>query len=488
MAARISSRKHRIMGVNDPLYNVRVSLPITDNSSKEIRDNILIDFFGYSEGDIKSFNERKSDCYFIIGDPNNPEKWATAADVNSWTLNADRTVPIRIPQKLLDDLKSFRQQRATFEVFKVGMFISDLTLRKNFTDDLESILLSSGEKRLAALDDLVATITTSNAARDELYKALRFLTNEAGYKNDPFLLLATAATTCSRSDNPVFRYPAITEAVIAAAVKAANERLYSDSKNSASTITTQEAARINLWAATLYDSINAADSAAHRRRIERLLSMSDAERGSLRQGDEIGVFEPQENVIRPNTSANQQLNALDENWGKRQQWEQETNQIGNEIPPTDPYYDDYFFKPSDRLDRDQIPIKQKQRIMANGEKRPKFKVGSFSIPVNELGNKPDYLGNPITLLLEEWRYMAADRRMNALADYSDKRRILLKQIRKEQIIVIPPRPEVVRQVIADVRRYGRNSIQPFMKFGVFYVLTDLEDILEESNAFYKVRK
>lgn len=48
MAGQGSSKHHQRTGVNEPVYNVRVLYPINDNSSKEIRDNILTDFFGYN--------------------------------------------------------------------------------------------------------------------------------------------------------------------------------------------------------------------------------------------------------------------------------------------------------------------------------------------------------------------------------------------------------------------------------------------------------
>ena len=144
MAGRVSSKHHQRTGVNEPVYNVRVSYPVNENSSKKIRDNLLIDFFGYNEADIKSFNEQRNYCYFIIGDPLKPDQWATGAQVNSWTLNNNPTVPIRIPQKLIDDLNSFRRQRASFEAFKVGMFVSDAAIRKHITDDLENYFFIVG--------------------------------------------------------------------------------------------------------------------------------------------------------------------------------------------------------------------------------------------------------------------------------------------------------------------------------------------------------
>ena len=487
MAGQGSSKYHQPTGTTNPVYNVHISYPLNDNSSKEIRDNILIDFFGYNEGDIKALDEQQKG-YFTISDKRHPGKWATGAEMINWSFNTDRTVQIEMPQKLIDGLNSIREQRASFEAFKVGMFISDAAIRKHITDDLENILLASGARRLTGLDDLMATITTKQTSRDEIYKALRFLTNESGYKGNPFLLIALAATTCSKSDTPVFRYPEVTEAVIAAAVKAANDSLYRNSKTSYSTINTQEAARVNLWGATLYDNINNNEGTLNRRRIERLLSMSDTERRSLIEGDEIDLIASGQTAVRSPSSSEKQLRNLKENWKQRQQMEQGINEIGNEIPPTDPKYDEYYYKPQDRIEIKDAVIPQKQRVMADGKKRSPVKTVSLSRPVNKLGAETDWAGNPVTLLLEEWRYMAADRRMAELAAYSEKRRQLSRRIQYEETIIIPPRPEIIAQAIIDVRRFGRITRQPLIKLGIFYTLTDLENLLEESNAFYQIRK
>ena len=82
-----------------------------------------------------------------------------------------------MPQKLIDGLNLIREQRASFEAFKVGMFVSDAAVRKNITDDLADILLlSSGEKRIDALNKLMVTIQGSGESHHQVFQALRFLT------------------------------------------------------------------------------------------------------------------------------------------------------------------------------------------------------------------------------------------------------------------------------------------------------------------------
>lgn len=145
----------------------------------------------------------------------------------------------------------------------------------------------------------MVVITGSQSSRAEIYKALRFLTNESGYKDNPFLMLAIAATTSAKSETPAFSSAAVNQSAIANAVKAANISLYGNSaKNSFSTISRLERARIYYWASSLYDGINANYEARNRRWIERFLSISDNGRASLKAGDFISIANSNQNSIR----------------------------------------------------------------------------------------------------------------------------------------------------------------------------------------------
>lgn len=230
MAGQGSSRKHHQHHphIKNPVFNARVSYPINDDSSDEIRSNILKDFFGYNEADIIALNEQKPG-YFYINDKNTPKDKATGAQIRSWKFNVDGTVKIDMPQTLIDDLTIFREQRASFEALRAGIFITDTETRQMFTNDIENILTLTGDKRIQALDDLMVMISGSKASHAEIYRSLRFITNESGYKDNPFLMLAVAATTSYQSDAPSFGSAAVNRSAIAAAVRVANVSLYGSS-------------------------------------------------------------------------------------------------------------------------------------------------------------------------------------------------------------------------------------------------------------------
>ena len=205
----------------------------------------------------------------------------------------------------------------------------------------------------------MVTVGASNASRTEIFLALRFLTNESGYKNNSFLLLALAASSSSSTT--------VNAAVINNAVQAANNDLYNgSSKSYAAQMSRGEAARINLWAGQMYQDIHADNAAADRRWIERFLSMSDEERSDYREGEIIEMLPPGAVVMSAPTNNAQKLTDLDRKREERLEMERRINQIGSENPPTDPRYNEYYYKSSDKLEMNNALVQQKQRLRADG--------------------------------------------------------------------------------------------------------------------------
>lgn len=139
---------------------------------------------------------------WLLEDTRNPNKWAEDLQVKSWRAEKDGLIPITLEEPWVISVQNFLKNRAAFEIFKVAMFITDSEIRKSFMDDLENILSASGEKRINALNNLMNTMTGTPSARFQIYKALKILTNESGYKNNPFLMIALAATTSYKSNTP----------------------------------------------------------------------------------------------------------------------------------------------------------------------------------------------------------------------------------------------------------------------------------------------
>jgi hypothetical protein len=459
MAGQASSGIHRKPAAGDPVFNARVSYPITDKSSREIRDNILIDFFGYSEADIAALDVQKKG-YFYISDKASSSEWATGAQVKLWNFNPDRTVRIRMPQTLIDKLTAFPGQRASLEIFKVGMFIADAETRRLITEALENIFSSSGDKRTAALDNLMLTISGSQASRGEVFQALRFLTNESGYKNNPFLLLAFAATTSFRSETPSFGSDEVSQEKIATAVRAANESLYNNrSKSAQAKISAQEAAKINQWASILYDGVNANDKATNRRWIERFLSMSDAERSSLKEGSIISINRPDVTQIRGQFPSEQRLkNATQEFTEQNQRWS-EIDKIGKDQSfdlKGDHRQTEYFQKNSDLYPSGSKIVPANDAAHSLQVAPDKFKTVYSNVNV-------DGASAPIGIFLEYAKWRTANERMKVITAYLNKKSQLKARIRQDTQHIVPPSPQVVEQYIKDFRRDGSITVNPFEK-------------------------
>ena len=159
--------------------------------------------------------------------------------------------------------------------------------------------------------------------------------------------------------------------------------------------------------------------------------------------------------------------------------------MGSEwVPPDHKSSSDRFQMPSDKLEMKDSLIQQKNRQNKKGYVS-KFRTVSISRPVFGQANiQSDYIGSIFTIVTEIYKYAAADRRMNDIAVCHNQRRALEKQIDKEKMRVVPPRPETIRQAIIYVRREGRITIDWFTKQNISPTLRGLEVMLKESCALH----
>jgi len=461
---------------------IKVKKP--SNNSKKIRDQILRDYFGYTEADIAEFSLQEQIVFRIV--QKGETDWANPKQVMKWEVDSGGNLSIPTPNTLIDKLNDFRDQRASFEIFKVVMFITDTEIRQNITEDLEIILSASGDKRTSALNDLMITIADSGASRNQIFRALRFLTNESGYKDNPFLLIALARTIVYKSETPSIGSDTYNHSLIENALKATNEDFYDNSAKSALTkVNRQEAAQINYWARELYLDSNDAEKALNRKWMARFLNMSDEERASLKEGDVIEEIPPGVTVIEKPSDNEMKLDNLEQRRMEAQQREQEINRIGSPHPPSDPRSSGYFQTQTDKLVMNDAAVRQKKRQNQQGYV-PKYKSVNVSTSVfREANIKGDAIGAVLHIIAEVLKYKAAGRRMTDIADYYNKRRWLQKQIENERRRAIPPKPERIKQAMSDVQRYGRATIDMSVKRMIPATLRELEAMLEESYVFYR---
>jgi len=462
---------------------IKVKKP-DSNRARDIRDKILREYFGYTEEDLVEFKRQQQIIFRISQD--GETDWANFKQVMKWEVDSAGNLSIPTPDTLIYQLNNFREQRALFEIFKVGMFITDTEIRQNVTADLEIILSASGDKRIGALNDLMITIADSGTSRIQIFRALRFLTNESGYKDNPFLLIALARTTVYKSETPSIGSEEYNHSMIENALKATDEDFYDNAAKSALTkVSRQEAAQINHWARELYLDSNGDEKALNRKWIERFLNMSDEERASLKEGDVIEEIPPGVTVLGTPSVNETKLDNLDKRRIEAQQIEQQINRIGSAHPPSDPRSSEYFQTQTDKLVMNDALVKQKKRQNQQGYVS-KFKTVNVSTPVfREANIKGDAIGAVLHIIAEVLKYKAAGRRMTDIAEYYNKRRWLQKQIESERRRSIPPKPDKIRQVMFDVRRYGRATADRSVKRSIPATLRELESMLEESNVFYR---
>lgn len=462
-----------------------VKKPDSD-SSLEIRDAILRDYFAFTEEDIKEFKRLKSDKFFYIHSKGVKE-WANKKEVKSWA-DAGGNVSITVPQSSIDEINKFREERASFEIFKVGMFIADADTRKSVVEFLESILSSSGEKRISALNNLMITIAAS-PLKNQIFQALRFLSNESGYKNNPFLLIAMARTTVYTSDTPSIGSNEVNQSAIAAAVKAANENLYNGASKTALTkITKTEAAAINFWASDLYSQSNAEDKANQRRWVRRFLTVTDAERAGYNEGDPIEIIPPGTAEVRNATPLERDLQRLNTGMSdKRKEWEM-LDRGRQVVETTDP-------RSADRTEitmNERFNVQEKVWNRKDGNKpaeQSRPQTYNQQVEVNSKMNpgavrSVNAWGGGADLILKALNAKIFMDRMAAITTYLSEKDALQRKIKNERQYLVPPKPETIKKMLRDFESNGRLTADPHMKARVVATLEQLNRLAEESNAFW----
>ncbi len=480
MAAN-SASFHNTAGEADQSFPVKKP---SSNSSREIRDTILKDYFGYTDADIAEVVKTQDTMFYVVSD--NETFWATIDKVRGWKTNAAGEISVPIPQKVIENIIAFREARASFQVFAAALKITDAETRKYFAEDVEAILSSTADKRAGALRSLMVAIAGSSNSRGEIYYALRTLINEAGYKNNPFLLIAFAATTSYKSDSPSIGSGAVNQTAIANAVKAVNDNLYNSSaKLFVPKINRSEAAQINLMASVLYDNLNFRDEATNRRWIDRFFGMSEAERKSLKEGDSISIAPSGVDSMRgPFVSEIDLQNIKQKHAESVETWKQ-NDQIGK---------DQSFRVPSDgrrsTLYQDKVNdvYPTKTKIVPANDAAHSLEIAPDGFKSVYSNGKMNYVTAPVSLILEYGKWSNVNERMKVITEYLNKKQILEARIRLDNYHLIPPPPEVIEKYIKDLRRDGRITVNPFEKTKIVGVLSQLNGLLEESYAFYKSTK
>ncbi len=277
--AVINSR--RIVRVKKP------PLPTLKNStafSKQIRNDVLRDEFGYNDAEIAAFNV-KYPTGWVIEDNKYPNKWATDEQIKDAAVGTDGLIALVLEDPpWVKAVQSFRNGRIHNAVTTAVGAISDSNLQRRVSDDLNAILKLSGTERPTALRDLIAAVSSDPATKKQVAEALSYLAAQ-GNQNNPFILIARArASLFGNQDTGV-------SALLSAAVKNTFSG-FSAGKNPASTPNSQEAAYINQEAAWMFGQIGNDGEFQKRDWVSKYYGMSEQEKSDYQVGDIISLTNP----------------------------------------------------------------------------------------------------------------------------------------------------------------------------------------------------
>jgi len=484
--AVINSR--RVVRVKKP------SSPASKNStifSKQIRNDILRDEFGYNDAEIAAFNiEHPTDC--VIEDNKYPNKWATDEQVKNASVEADGLIALVLEKSWIKTVEDFRDRKILNAVSSAVGAISDSDLQRRVSNDLDAILKLSGTERLTALRGLISAVSGDPATKKQVAEALSYLAAQ-GYQDNPFILIARArASLFGSQDTGV-------STLLSAAVKNTSNRFLTG-KNPLLTLNSQEAAYINQEAAWMFAQIGNDDEFQKRDWVSKYYGMSEREKSDYQAGDVISLAEPPGPTVmstpRPLT-ANQQ--DLDEAIRKRKQVvkiENETDR-GRTVQTTNPENGDSSTSGAVGF-REKFIVENQVWDRKDGKKPPqqsrpniyKTEINTTQVvnrnSLQAAQNSPKVGGvlGGLAIFLEagKWRITAV--RMQAITEFINKRDALLKKIQNEMTHVVPDKPQIIEKLIWQIQEYARKSADPFEKQRAQRLLERLGLILEESYAWY----
>lgn len=474
---------------NDKGTDVWVKKPVT-NSSREIRDTILRELFGYTEEDIKQLDIQKKG-YFYISDSSKPEEWAIVNHVRDWKPNPNGEVPISMPQTLIDNLITFKSERIAFELNKVLGWISNSELRSSLLQAFQKILTNSGGNRIETLDNILLIIAANPSSANEISSAISNLTGRGGYENNPFLILANAKASSIlflTKSGPGYD---IESNLLLPDVKriTTNNFNFGRYKRISSYITRQEAAYINSQLSDIYNRIGASKESKEREWISRFYSISESERISLDEGDVIEILPPGAVAMGTPSPLEKQMNDLNRGMTqRRREWTLMDKGRGI-VETNDPrsanrneiMMDETFntqTKVWNRKDANK-PASQSRPNIYNSTVNQKTTMNSQTI------KNINAWGGGIELLLKGLNAKIFNDRMTAITLYLAEKERLQKKIENERQYIVPPKPATLQKIMKDFERNGKITFNPNSKLKIQITLDQLNRLWEESNAFWK---
>ena len=187
-----------LQGSSCAAYRVRLPAwtdPEHARDVRELRNAILREHFGYSETDIAALDSAPDSPGFSIVDKAHPERAPTAAEIKQWSVAADGTIEVPVLDSKVKELQSFRAERAARierAVRAAAARITDPAVRQQVQDKLMTVLTKTGSERVQAAVDVsqIARATPSEAVN--ILEATRAVANQPGNETNASLRIGLA--------------------------------------------------------------------------------------------------------------------------------------------------------------------------------------------------------------------------------------------------------------------------------------------------------
>lgn len=426
---------------------------------------------------------------FFVEDRDTPGIWATENQVRISKVDTDGFVSIPLKKNIIEQIKVFREQRLAAQIYAATTFITDTEARTKTLADLQKIFSSSESERTEGLSNLIFSTNGKLGSASQIAAAVSYLTERAGYSDNPLLSLIKANAAFTESQikvGPGYDMNALT--LLAEAVRKASNNFNFGTEKSVFTLKRQELAFINRHASYLYAKLGDEPDARERDWVARFYDVGDVEGKKLNEGDMIEFISPTTAVgtPQPDTDAKIKLEKLNKNWDETQQLWGDIDNVGSQIIATDHRTSEIYQKADDGFT--SLASKEKKIRQGQPGHKGEFKFVIYKeYPYQKANVYADAYG-ALELPFKVVKFRNTMWRLYEITAYLDKRDKLLRQIRNENRYVVPPKPQDVMVLIKQVESYGRIINNSFEKNRASITLQDLNRLWEESNAFWKNRK
>ncbi len=445
--------------------------------AEEVRQGLLTQHFGYTPEDIDAFVLAAK---FEISDTRTPDVEATKKQIASWGRDPAGRVSIHVSDYWVERIRSFRVERVKAIVAETASAISDPLMRAKWSEMMTRVLTESGVERGQTFIELMNAINGSGQPRGQFAAAFEKLQAKPGGSN-PYVDLALATLALEDAKTLVGPgYDVAARQKLADAMRKLEQAPLGDGAGGG--LTRADAEVINRQAARVHAELGDEDAANRREWIARFLGMSDQERSEYDEGDLVELAAPGVVSMQAPNSTSRQLTKLEEDWARRQQMEQQINNIGAQTLPNFPDDDLIYNRGTESVTIDGMVLRKK-RGTGNGY-QPRYRVSTVTVPLRNPRAVDNMKGGlaVLDMIHTVGKLVAADRRNRELAEYLARKEQLQRRLRNQRYRTVPPRPAKVKAAIDQLVARDARTTDPAAKQELQNAISFLRALLEESRA------